>query len=323
MSEVYASTEELNHLFGVKTMDNEINEFLDRNPQLNKFVKYLKETYGLVIDKEVKGSVYLSYGNGIDVCNVTYSADIWNKRVNRFAEEYRIQSRFFPTTTRSTKDFRESTSLIGIKNAIKKVGLPSIEQINRIVFAKLDNVKDLIVLKGKTSDTYKSRYDLSVDIIQSMMSTVVTGVPIADLEIVKKIKTILTKWENIDTLSTSRSVIIEEFYKGGVHVIGAMANDTYIHGIVKLQEGEIKGLDIPLYVMEQEFRKIDNLEDYPELVGITTMLKVRNEGLGKSLTRGFIPVSDNSTYDADMDVLYIAGNNCTIMGDILWAVVGV
>ena len=324
MSEVYASTEELNHLFGVKTMDNEVNEFLDRNPQLNKFVKYLKETYGLVVDREAKGSVYLSYGNGIDVCNITYSRSVWNKRAGKDTEEYYIWSQFFTTIDRRReKGFKTSTSLTGMKRSIKKARLPSIEQINRVVFDKLDNAKDLIILKGNTSDMYKSRYDLSESIIQSMMSMVVTGVPIADLEAVKKVKTILTKWENVDVLSTSRNVIIEEFYKGGVHVIGAMANDTYIHGIVKLREEEIKGIASPLYVMEQEFRKIDNLEDYPELVGITTMLKVGNEGRGKNLTRGFIPVNDASIYDADMDVLYIVSNSYTPMSDILWAVVGV
>ena len=316
MNEVYASTEELNHLFGVKTMDNEINELLCSKPQLNKFVKLLEKTYGLVVDKVAGQSVYLGYGNGIDVCSISYSTD-------GYVDEYYIHSQFFPSTGRKARNFRVSKSLTGIKNAIKRVGLPSVKTINRVVFSKLEEAKDLIILKGRTIPTYKSRYDLSEGTIHSMMRMVVTGVPITDFELIKKVEEKLTIWDGVDECNSGSSVIVKEFYKGGVHVIGAMDNGTYIHSIVKLQEGEIKGLDIPPYVMEQEFRKIDNLEDYPELVGITTMLKVRNEGLGKSLTRGFIPVSDNSTYDADMDVLYIAGNSYSPMGNVLWAVVGV
>lgn len=304
---------------GVKTMNNEINEineFLDKNPQLNKFVKYLEKTYGLIVDEVKYKDVYLSYGNGINICSVCYSENVWNKRVNRDTEEYYIRSQFLPTTIKARPNCRTSTSFNGIKNAIKKAGLPNVESINKIVFDRLNDVKELIVLKGRRSDIYKNRYSLSEDSIHSMMRLVISGVPITDLGLVKEIDKVYATWEEVDNYAANKNVVVKEFYKNGVHVIGAMPNGTYIHGIVKLQEQE-------QYEMEQEFMKIGSLEDYPELVGITTMLKVRNEGRGKNLTRGFIPISDSSTYDADMDVLYIVGNSYTLLGDILWAVVGV
>jgi len=283
----------------------ELEEIVTNHAAL-PLVRELTFTYGLRVSGESDNgrTLYLSYQNGINVAAVfigTYIGRASNKENNEgIKQEEKHYALYTPHSQksrgRSTKDKStyHSKKLSALMSTLKKNEvIPSMETATKthclsVVINCIERAEHTI-RKGANKG-----FELQPENIHELLKALFDNTPVVDMGIYK---TVLDKYDEADRINEKAVEKMHSMYSKAFYVVGANRLNQLMVGIYKADSlGPITVSPI------QPIKRVENLEEYPELLGVMTMYKVAKEGDSTYDYGGYIPSA--CRYDENFELSF-------------------
>ena len=241
----------------------------------------------------------MSYDNGLPVCKIWADKDSSGVRFNYRSPWYE-KERGSDSADRETLHSIKLSTLMG---TLKKNSV--IPDKTAIVQLHIDGFEYAVRnFKNSFGDTQKNLNGITPEFVQSLLANYIgespnEKLPPLELNICQKI---LDNYRTVDTIRDRVSSETERAFGNGFYAIGATLNSKrmVVGKLKRLSEAE-KSSQVK-YELVEDFKRVDNLEEFPQLLALSTMFKVAVEEKYEpnKLCAGFIPVY--SSYWADFDV---------------------
>ena len=248
---------------------------------------------------------YMAYPNGIPVCKVWAYKDSSGVQYN-YRSPYYQKERGSDSADRETLHSVKLSTLMG---SLKKNNVvPSKERI----ISNMGEVweQGVGMFSSSFGNDSKDMYGVTPDMAHALVRAYLGESPstpnyILDRDICKKL---LDKYETADKIKEEKKQAVEKSFHNPFYVVGADSEGSLLVGKVKRELGNENNRRSFQYAVVEDFRRVPNLDEYPDIIPITTMFKVgTEEKIRKEDTfGGFIP--RQSEYWADYDVTTICRN---------------
>jgi hypothetical protein len=295
-----------------------IDESVITNDNAFPLVREIAFKYGLKVfrtrTKEQYGYAHvefvMSFSNGVPVCKVWAEKDS-SGVLYHYRSPYYQKERGRDSADRETLRSLKLSTLMGSLKKNKVV--PTLEYALRHVKDVWDSA--IYTHSASFGSCHKDTGELTPDMIHALVRSYLGESPstpnyILDRSICKKL---LDKYNNVDKIRAERELAIEQAYGNPFYVIGADGAQTLIVAKIKRvmnKNTSPHGKEFEYEIVE-DFKRVPNLDEYPELLSITTMFKASTEGRFDShhVYGGFIPRANQ--YYSDLDVSTV----CRILPD--------
>lgn len=246
---------------------------------------------------------YMSFPNGYPVCKVWAYKDSSGVQFN-YRSPYYQKERGRDSADRETLHSLKISTLMGTikkNNVIPTMDL-AIAQVKRMWDSAIS--QRLGTLGNDSKDTYGVTPEMAHALVRAYLGeSPSTPNYILDRDICKKL---LDKYERADKIKEEKQKLVESAYHNPFYVVGADSNHDLLVAKVKRvfvdeQNSNRRGID---FEFVEDFKRVKNLEEFPEILPITVMFKASTEGNWKDVYGGFIPRFDN--YFADLEVSTIS-----------------
>jgi len=255
-----------------------------------------------------RNEYYMAYPNGLPVCKVWAEKDssgvLYNYRSPYYAKERGSDS--------ADRETLHSVKLPTLMGSLKKNNVvPSIDK----VMSPLRDTWDSAISNYASSfgNDSKDIYGVTPEMAHALIRSYLGGSPsspnyILDRDICKKI---LDKYERADKIKEEKKQAVEQAFHKPFYVVGADSEHSLLVAKVKREL-----VDTPnsyrkesKYDIVEDFRRVPNLDEFPDIIPIATMFKASTEGKFQSddVFGGFIPKECN--YWKDLEVHTICRNN--------------
>ena len=279
-------------------------------------VRELRFKYNLqaVAENKIDNGRYQAFmlcnGTGINVARVYYNQD---------EEQFCYYSTFYQKDRGSDSADRRtlrSKKLSLLMANIKKNGVIPTEEFillqHNCIASHYQYAINAIVENVGSS---KKNQALSAEDGQALLEIVLDGKDSNSLagEIKNKFKQILDNYQEKDNIKIKQDEAIDKFFKP-CYMVSVDKRGQFVVGVVTNEESK-DGNKRKYYSIVKPFKRVANLEDYPELLSCMTMLKVYSEEKFKNeeveYWGGFVP-KFNGKHIADLDMVissdYIDGS---------------
>jgi hypothetical protein len=210
------------------------------------------------------------------------------------------------TDDRHTLHSKKASTLI---STIKKVkAIPDSKVTTGMHMARWsDNVRmyeNNLGIRRKDADEFKANE------LQVMMEYVLGESPNTNMttEIQNKCKLVLDKYKEVDKMNAHTRDEVDRVFGKPFYAVGVNCIDQIVVGVVKcinttlaMHQGRHD------FEIITPFKTVDNLEEFPELVAVTTMWKAQRNDEGKKIIGGFLPVVSDVNKELDIVVDYEYG----------------
>lgn len=279
-------------------------------------VRELRFKYNLqaVAENKIDNGRYQAFmlcnGTGINVARVYYNQD---------EEQFCYYSTFYQKDRGSDSADRRtlrSKKLSLLMANIKKNGVIPTEEFILLHHNGITNqyryaVECVIDAVGSS----KKNQALSAEDGQALLEIVLDGKDSNSLagEMKNKFKQILDNYQEKDNIKIKQDEAVDKFFKP-CYMVSVNKRGQFVVGVVTNEESK-DGNKRKYYSIVKPFKRVANLEDYPELLSCMTMLKVYSEEKFKNeeveYWGGFVP-KFNGKHIADLDMVissdYIDGS---------------
>lgn len=242
---------------------------------------------------------YMGYPNGIPVCKVWAEKDSSGVQYN-YRSPYYQKERGSDSADRETLHSIKLSTLMG---SIKKNNVvPSMERIINTMSETWEQGVGLF--SSSFGNDSKDIYGVTPEMAHALIRSYLGESPstpnyILDRDICKKL---LDKYERADKIKEEKKQAVDRAFHNPFYVVGADSEHSLLVAKVKREPVNENGRRDFKYTIIEDFRRVPNLDEFPEIIPITTMFKVGTEDkIGKEYTfGGFIP--KHSNYWEDYDV---------------------
>ena len=258
-------------------------------------------------DGAKRNEFYMAYPNGLPVCKVWAEKDSSGVQYN-YRSPYYQKERGSDSADRETLHSVKLPTLMG---SLKKNNVvPSIEK----VMSPLRDTWDSAISNYASSfgNDAKDIYGVTPEMAHALIRSYLGESPstpnyILDRDICKKL---LDKYESADKIKEEKKQAVEQAFHKPFYVVGADSQHDLLVAKVKREL-----VDTPnsyrkesKYVIVEDFRRVPNLDEFPDIIPIATMFKASTEGKIDSdhVFGGFIPKESN--YWRDIEVLTACRN---------------
>ena len=279
-------------------------------------VRELRFKYNLqaVAENKIDNGRYQAFmlcnGTGINVARVYYNQD---------EEQFCYYSTFYQKDRGSDSVDRRtlrSKKLSLLMANIKKNGVIPTEEFillqHNCIASHYQYAINAIVENVGSS---KKNQALSAEDGQALLEIVLDGKDSNSLagEMKNKFKQILDNYQEKDNIKIKQDEAVDKFFKP-CYMVSVDKRGQFVVGVVTNEESK-DGNKRKYYSIVKPFKRVANLEDYPELLSCMTMLKVYSEEKFKNeeveYWGGFVP-KFNGKHIADLDMVissdYIDGS---------------
>jgi hypothetical protein len=246
---------------------------------------------------------YMSFPNGYPVCRVWAYKDSSGVQFN-YRSPYYQKERGRDSVDRETLHSLKLSTLMGTIKKNKVV--PTMESATMQVKRMWDSAigQRLGTLGNDSKDTYGVTPEMAHALIRSYLGeSPSTPNYLLDRDICKKL---LDKYEQADKIKQEKEELVKSAYHNPFYVVGADSNHDLLVAKVKrviVDEPNSKRKSVD-FEFVQDFKRVKNLEEFPEILPITVMFKASTEGNWRDVFGGFIPRVDS--YFADLEVSTIS-----------------
>lgn len=219
---------------------------------------------------------------------------------------YYEKARGRSTDDRHTLRSKKASTLVSTIKKVKAVPDPKIS--NGMHMARWsDNIRmyeNKLGIRRKDADEFKAHE------LQVMMEYVLGESPNTNMtaEIQNKCKLVLDKYKEVDKMNAHTRDEVDRVFGKPFYAVGVNYIDQIVVGVVKCIN-----TTLPPYQGRHDFeivtpfKTVDNLEEFPELVAVTTMWKAQRDDEGKKIIGGFLPVVSGVNEELDIVVDYEYG----------------
>jgi len=299
----FGTEEQLNELLASDVLP------LVRELQFKYGLKVMGKVFNTSYPQEDKNAYMMCYPNGLAVCKVwtTVLGGVKNDQLEFcFRSQYYAKSRGQDQSDRETI---RSTKLSSLMAVLKRQDV--VRAKKELMDDKIKTVKNGAHNLRKAMGNSDKQNNFTADEIHAMLATLLgestDGIPVAlDLH---KCKNTLDIYKEADRI---RGIKIEEskrFFKNPFYLIGM---DDYHHLLIGKFKMTILHSDTHKieYEVIEDFKRVKDIEDYPELVPLMTMMKVSYENKEcRRIGKLNFPLLDK--YDEGLDAVFFYNSNPT------------
>ena len=286
-------------------------------------VRELRFKYNLqaVAENKIDNGRYQAFmlcnGTGINVARVYYNQD---------EEQFCYYSTFYQkdrgSDSADRRTLRSKKLSLLMANITKNGVIPTEEFIllqHNCIASHYQYAVNAIVENVGSS---KKNQALSAEDGQALLEIVLDGKDSNSLagEMKNKFKQILDNYQEKDNIKIKQDEAVDKFFKP-CYMVSVDKRGQFVVGVVTNEESK-DGNKRKYYSIVKPFKRVANLEDYPELLSCMTMLKVYSEEKFKNeeveYWGGFVP-KFNGKHIVDLDMV-ISSNyiDCSIDFTSLW-----
>jgi hypothetical protein len=207
---------------------------------------------------------------------------------------------------RRTLRSKKISSLMTTIKKMKAIPSDAVATTRKHTSQWADNISSF---EGKLGLERKSISDAGFHAIelQAMMEYVLGESPNTNMTaaIQDKCKIALDKYRSIDKMNSSTREDLSRLFDTAFYVVGANHADTLVVGIARCTNTlSAKSRSEYQFEMVKPIKRVDNLEEFPELLSVMTMWKAQRESEGNSrkLLGGVLPTS-TSTVNKELDLV--------------------
>lgn len=230
---------------------------------------------------------------------------------NKEFTEYSFYSHYYEKARGRNADDRHTlrskkiSSLITTIKKMKAIPSDAVATMRQHTFQWGDNIgsyeSNLGLQRKSVSDA-----DFQPSDLQAMMEYVLGESPSTDMTatIQSKCKIALDKYKEIDKLNATTRQELSRLFDTAFYVVGANHVDTLVVGIARCTN-TLTATSKSKYEFEmvKPIKRVENLEEFPELLSVITMWKAQREGKSdKKLLAGVLPVN-TSTVNKELDLV--------------------
>lgn len=270
-------------------------------------VRELSFKYGLKVfnihQDNCDRNFYMSFANGFPVCKVWAYKDSSGVKYCYRSPHYQ-KERGRDSADRETLHSLKLSTLMGTikKNKV----IPTMESATMQVKRMWDTAigQRLGTLGNDSKDTYGVTPEMAHALMRSYLGeSPSTPNYILDRDICKKL---LDKYERADKIKEEKQELVKSAYHNPFYVVGADSNHDLLVAKVKrvLVDEPNSNRKTVDFEFVQDFKRVKNLEEFPEVLPITVMFKASTEGNFREVFGGFIPRTD--CYYSDLEVSTIS-----------------
>jgi hypothetical protein len=296
--------------------EEELNELL--HSDVLPLVRELQFKYGLKVMGKVmnvgypqvdKDSYMMCYPNGLAVCKV------WTTNeggANNDQIEFCFRTPFYAKSRGSDQNDREtirSTKLSSLMAVLKRQD--AVRDKKTIMDTKIKTVKNGAHNLRKAMGVSDKQNAFTNDEIHAMLA-IVLGESTDSIRVVldiNKCKNTLDIYKEADRILEVKKEESKRFFKNPFYLIGM---DDYHHLLIGKFKMTILHSDTQKieYEVIEDFKRIKDIEDYPELVPLMTMMKVSYENKEcRRIGKLNFPLLDK--YDEGLDAVFFYNSNPT------------
>ena len=223
-----------------------------------------------------------------------------------FFSHYYEKARGRNTDDRHTLRSKKISSLITTIKKMKAIPSDAVATMRQHTFQWGDNIgsyeSNLGLQRKSVSDA-----DFQPSDLQAMMEYVLGESPSTDMTatIQSKCKIALDKYKEIDKLNATTRQELSRLFDTAFYVVGANHVDTLVVGIARCTN-TLTATSKSKYEFEmvKPIKRVDNLEEFPELLSVITMWKAQREGKenNRKTLAGILPAG-TSTVNKELDLV--------------------
>jgi len=294
----------------------DIDESVITNDNAFPLVREIAFKYGLKVfrtrTKEQYGYAHvefvMSFSNGVPVCKVWAEKDS-SGVLYHYRSPYYQKERGRDSADRETLRSLKLSTLMGSLKKNKVV--PTLDNALNHVKELWDNA--IYIHSSSFGKDNKDMYDVTPDMVHALVRLYLGESPstpnyILDRDICKKL---LDKYNSVDKIRAEKEQAIEEAYGNPFYVIGADGAQSLMVAKIKRvlnKDTNPQGKEFG-YEFVEDFKRVSSLEEYPELLSVSTMFKASTEGRFDNVYGGFIPRANQ--YHPELNVSTV----CRILPD--------
>lgn len=243
---------------------------------------------------------------GMAYVSSEYKLDADGNRV--WTDKYNFYSHYVAKERGRTDRDRRTWSSIKMSSLMSTIKKHDVLPDDNLLFDEhIRGIRDGVKrVMSKLGSTYKPT-DIDSDQLHKLLRHMFDGAELTAEE-TTIYKTQLDKYNEVDkTIETKLGEVVrmfgKEFYAVGVNKLGDIAVGTLrFETDVKRLKGSYADTD--QFKVIKSFKHIKSIDEVPELIPVMTMLKVCNEGSGRELLGGCIPLTEHFFQDLDLVTAY-------------------
>jgi hypothetical protein len=293
----------------------ELEATLALHPAL-PIAKELAHLYKLYVTSVTDADyLVMSYSNGMNVCSV--GVDPYNNKDKSGTEpHYCVYTPYYAKTRgRSSRDKStvHSKNLRMLMTVLKKNNvIPTVEQAHKqqCLYTVNNNVSraERYAIGG---DTRKGN-ELNPQAIHELLKYVFDEGGVNELD--KRIyKTVFDKYNEADRITEQTKAEMSRMFDTAFYILGVNRLEEIVVGVAK----RVDPMSEHGYEMIKPLKRVENLDEYSELLAVMTMFKVSRESENGTMLAGLLPVTCKYIKDLEISLDY---NGYPNEFEYVWAV---
>jgi hypothetical protein len=281
-------------------------------------VRELEFKFGLKVLR--RGLVHTSMGatHGFQLCNKhgLAIAKVWTDVADGGKTEYCYRSPYYAKARGNSEQDKQTLRSVKLSSLVATLSKHKvIPDLQTMTDKKIAVTKTAIAYMRDSLGESRKVSDLTADDVHALLihyfgeNPESHGLPVN----INKCKNTLDKYNEADRIRVEKRKEIDRAFRKPYYLIGVDELHHFIIGKFKIVE-EDERLGKYAYETVEPFKRYPNIEAYPELIPLMTMVKVAYEGYNNS-KHGIFPLQDK--YDANLDMTFSYNTRPTHY-DCLW-----
>ena len=269
-------------------------------------VRELQFKHGLKVLRSTRVSTYTGGGgntNAYQLCskNGIAVAKVWTQQNDDSRLEFCYRSPYYQKDRGRNQQEKETLRSVKVSSMMAALTRNDVVPKDEILVSKkIAGTKTAMNLMRQAMGDSNKRNDLTAAEVHALIAKVL-GQPDRDHLLIDliKCKNILDKYEEADRIQEEKRQEIARVFRNPYYMIGVDELNHLIIGKFKIVKQD--GLDKYEYETVEPFKRYPNVEAYPDLIPLTTMVKVAYENFNDG-KQGIFPIMDK--YDPNLDMTF-------------------
>ena len=265
-------------------------------------VRELQFKHGLKVLRAARITNQGGWGEAYQLCSKTgiAVAKVWTQKNDEDRLEFCYRSPYYQKNRGGNVDEKSTIHSVKVSSMMASLTRHNVvPKDETLTSKKVAGTKTAMSLMRTAIGDSTKRNDLTANEVHALIAKVL-GEPNSDHLLIDlhKCKNILDKYKEVDRIQEEKRQEIARVFRNPYYMIGVDELNHLIIGKFKIVKQD--GFDKYEYETLEPFKRYPNVEAYPELIPLATMIKVAYESFDGKI--GIFPVMDK--YDANLDVAF-------------------